>query len=197
MIRVFPLFLCASLAVSSPVFAGGDHGDHDHHSQKKHVIAALSDEIRVEFMEGAGMGLARAAELNGWPGPLHVLEMAKDLGINADQKARISAIRENMKIQAQALGAEIVHLEYKLDQAFRSELIDREPAFELVREIGAKMGELRVVHLHAHMRTRDVLSLEQIAEYNHLRGYTDADHTHDDSHSHSHSDGQGTHSHGD
>ena len=35
-----------------------------------------------------GMGLALAAELNGYPGPAHVIELAKSLGLSEPQRAK-------------------------------------------------------------------------------------------------------------
>ena len=41
-------------------------------------LKALSSEELADLKAGRGMGLALAGELNGYPGPKHVLELAKD-----------------------------------------------------------------------------------------------------------------------
>jgi hypothetical protein len=55
-------------------------------------IKALSDEDIDALRKGEGMGLAKAAELNGYPGPAHVRALAKQLRLSDDQLARIAAI---------------------------------------------------------------------------------------------------------
>jgi hypothetical protein len=42
-------------------------------------IKALSEQQVADLTAGRGMGLALAAELNGYPGPFHVLELADKL----------------------------------------------------------------------------------------------------------------------
>ena len=39
-------------------------------------IKSLSQDDQSALLAGRGMGLARPAELNGYPGPAHVLELA-------------------------------------------------------------------------------------------------------------------------
>ena len=38
------------------------------------------------------MSLALAAELNGYPGPLHVLELADRLGLSAEQRGKVQQL---------------------------------------------------------------------------------------------------------
>ena len=54
-------------------------------------IKALSDQQIADLKAGRGMGLALAAELNGYPGPLHVLELADKLDLSAEQRTACSA----------------------------------------------------------------------------------------------------------
>ena len=44
------------------------------------AIKALSDEQIAQLRAGKGMALALAAELNGYPGPLHALDLAEQNG---------------------------------------------------------------------------------------------------------------------
>jgi hypothetical protein len=53
--------------------------------QERRSIKALSDNEVRDLAEGRGMGLARAAELNSFPGPMHVLELANELGLSEAQ----------------------------------------------------------------------------------------------------------------
>ena len=45
----------------------------------------------ADLKAGRGMGLALAAELNGYPGPSHVLELADKLKLSAEDKAALVA----------------------------------------------------------------------------------------------------------
>ena len=49
-------------------------------------IKALSEQQVADLKAGRGMGLALPAELNGYPAPIHVLELSDQLGPSADQK---------------------------------------------------------------------------------------------------------------
>jgi hypothetical protein len=46
--------------------------------------------------------------------------------------------------------------------------------------IAALQGELRAIHLAAHLTTRAILSESQIIRYNELRGYTESTIKHQD-----------------
>ena len=53
-------------------------------------MKALSAEQIADLRAGRGMGLALAAELNGFPGPVHALELAVPLGC-LNRKSQLSA----------------------------------------------------------------------------------------------------------
>src|SRR6516225_6779442 len=72
------------------------------------TIKALSDQQIADLKAGRGMGLAMAAELNGYPGPIHVLELSEQLALSADQKARVEALFKSMKMEAVPLGAKLL-----------------------------------------------------------------------------------------
>jgi Spy/CpxP family protein refolding chaperone len=118
------------------------------------------------------MGLARAAELNGYPGPAHVLEAARagKIDLYAEQREAIDRIHTAMKAKARALGREILAQEASLEAGFRTgHVVDAELARQ-VEEIGRKAAELRLTHLRAHVLTAAILRPEQIEEYYQFRG---------------------------
>jgi Spy/CpxP family protein refolding chaperone len=139
--------------------------------QQTRSIKALSPQDIDELRNGAGMGLAKAAELNGYPGPLHVLALAKELRLAPDQVRQVNDIRERMSATAKALGDEIIDREQELDQLFAQGQISPERLSAETAAISALQGRLRSVHLAAHLQTRDVLTPEQLAGYWQLRGY--------------------------
>src|SRR5205814_7458023 len=63
-------------------------------------IKALSDQQIADLQAGRGMGLALAAELNGYPGPSHVIELADKLELSADQRRRVQRLFDSMKAEA-------------------------------------------------------------------------------------------------
>ena len=78
-----------TLAFASPAFA--QHGQHGQHGapyagQQQRQIKALSEQQVADLRAGRGMGLALAGELNGYPGPLHVIELADRLQLGDDQR---------------------------------------------------------------------------------------------------------------
>ena len=53
--------------------------------QERNDISALAPQDVNALLAGQGMGLAKAAELNGYPGPLHVIELAGPLSLTSEQ----------------------------------------------------------------------------------------------------------------
>lgn len=148
---------------------------HEHHSayadQPSSGIAGLSpDEVR-QLENGEGMGLARPAELNHYPGPKHVLEAADELDLTAEQRAAATAIFDRMKKNARSIGAEIIEKEAVLSRRFEHQHIDEESLRKLTSEIGQLRADLRYTHLEAHLEMVKIMSKAQIEKYDALRGY--------------------------
>jgi Spy/CpxP family protein refolding chaperone len=119
------------------------------------------------------MGFAKAAELNGYPGPKHVLDLALQLNLTETQRQQVQSIFDRMSAAAKPLGAELVERERLLDQLFQSGEITPERLATETEVIAELQGRLRWVHLTAHLETRALLNPDQIALYEQLRGYGD------------------------
>ena len=142
--------------------------------EERREIKALSPGQVAQLLDGAGMGLAKAAELNGVPGPRHVLDMADQLELTDAQRAEIDRIEDRMHEAAVRLGREILELEEALDWLFVVGSADPSEVEHLARRIGQRSGLLRAVHLLAHLETDVVLRPAQIRRYGALRGYEDS-----------------------
>ncbi|MGQ0509992.1 MAG: Spy/CpxP family protein refolding chaperone [Betaproteobacteria bacterium] len=138
---------------------------------KDREIKALSPEQVQQYQAGAGMGYAMPAELNRFPGPMHVLELADKLLLTPDQRAKTQALMDAHKAEARVIGAKRVESERALESLFRSGKVDEAALAKHVRDAAALEGEFRLAHLETHRRTRVLLTEEQVARYVKLRGY--------------------------
>jgi hypothetical protein len=168
------------LLVVSLLAASAAHAQHHggYAGQQDRAIKALSEDETRQYLAGAGMGYARAAELNGYPGPMHVLELADKLELSADQRAATQKLMELHKAEARAIGAKRVAAEKSLDELFKTGAADQQRLAEAVRVTAQIEGEYRLSHLDTHRQMRAMLSDHQLARYNVLRGYTKAKHSH-------------------
>jgi Spy/CpxP family protein refolding chaperone len=135
------------------------------------VIKALSDQQVVDLRAGKGMSLALPAELNGYPGPAHTLELAEALKLTAEQRMRTEALFKQMQQQAKVAGEKVIAAETALDGLFKSRQADAEGLKSATTEAAIAQGQLRETHLRYHLAMLDVLSADQVAAYNRLRGY--------------------------
>lgn len=134
-------------------------------------IATLSESDIADLEAGRGWGFALAAELNGYPGPVHVLELAEDLNLSDDQIARMELIFLEMREEAVARGADFISAERALHAAFARGGLDATELAALVNAAGQARADLRFLHLSSHLQKLDVLSMEQVDRYNIMRGY--------------------------
>ena len=134
-------------------------------------IKALSEQQVADLKAGRGMGLALPAELNGYPGPSHVLELSDKLALSEDQRSRIRSLFDAMTAEAKPLGAKLLEQEAALDRQFAGRSITESSLKEAVAGIGATQAELRATHLKYHLQTVQILSEHQIRQYASLRGY--------------------------
>ncbi|MCB1008654.1 MAG: periplasmic heavy metal sensor [Acidobacteria bacterium] len=164
--RLLPILLGAALSSAALAQTASPYV-----GEQERAIKALSPERQEGLLAGAGLGYAKAAELNGHPGPKHVLEFAQALGLTPEQRHAVEESFDRMRVAAQALGAGLVAAEEQLDRRFAHRHLDAEKLSELTTRIGELEGRLRYVHLVAHLETDALLTAEQRARYAELRGY--------------------------
>jgi len=143
--------------------------------EEKREIKSLSATDIEELQNGKGWGLAKAAELNGVPGPAHLLEMKEEIDLNAEQVREIEDIYRKMKQEAVPLGLELIELERELNNHFANRTITDEILHQVLQKISDVHRQLRYAHLSTHLKTPDILHSEQIILYNKLRGYSPGD----------------------
>jgi hypothetical protein len=151
--------------------AHGQHSTTPYAGLHERDIKALDEKQLADLKNGRGMGLALAAELNGYPGPLHVLELKDQLLLTADQQRRFQQLFDSMKAEAIAVGEELISNERALDRRFSEGGMTPETLAALTARIGQTQGQLRAVHLKYHLTSAELLSSEQRQRYAHLRGY--------------------------
>lgn len=134
-------------------------------------VKALSEQQIADLKEGRGIGMALAAELNGYPGPSHVLELAAKLELKPDQISAVRRLFESMKRESIPLGARLIEQERDLDRLFASRSITPESLRAATIAVALTHGELRETHLKYHLSTTALLDPGQMQRYVSLRGY--------------------------
>ena len=134
-------------------------------------IKALSDQQVADLKAGRGMGLALAAELNGYPGPSHLLELAVQLGLSDPQKTRIQGLFEAMKAETIPIGERLISEEKALDTLFVTHTATVDAIAAATAAIGDTQARLRAAHLKYHLSTVELLQPAQLQRYAELRGY--------------------------
>lgn len=181
--------LAAALMSATPALAEGESprgatlAASPYAGHQMREIKSLSAADIEELERGGGWGLALAAELNGVPGPAHLLELRHELKLDADQVTRLTAIRHDMRRAAIAEGRRLIAAERDLSEAFASGLPTVEDLGRLTRAVGEARAALQEVHLKAHLETPALLTAEQLRIYVMLRGYGHADRSEPQQHS--------------
>ena len=166
--KVFMVFV---LLIFIPFISFAQSRHSPYAGQEKRKIKALSSEDIEGYLKGRGMGFAKAAELNHYPGPKHVLDLVEELHLSKDQLDRTKETYDEMHKDAVSIGRQIVEKERVLDNSFANQEIDEKNLLEISVELGSLQGELRAVHLKAHLKMRKILSSHQVDKYDELRGY--------------------------
>ncbi len=163
------MLVVVMVGVVSTASAQHQHSPYAHEQSAE--VPSLTPEELQQLRDGEGMGLAKPAELNHFPGPKHVLELAGELGLSIEQIVRTEAIFADMQAQARELGGRIIEAERHLNMRFSNAHIDEAALREATGAIAALYGQLRFTHLRAHLSVTELLTAEQIAAYDRLRGY--------------------------
>jgi Spy/CpxP family protein refolding chaperone len=134
-------------------------------------VKALTDQQIADIRAGRGMSLALPAELNGYPGPIHVLELGDQLGLTGEQRTRVQDLHAAMRTETVPLGERLIAQETELDRLFATKSVTPASLQATTAAIGSTQGALRGAHLHYHLSTMEVLTPEQVHKYGELRGY--------------------------
>jgi proteasome assembly chaperone (PAC2) family protein len=135
-------------------------------------IKALSEQQIADLKAGRGMGLALAAELNGYPGPAHVLELAQSLALTEAQNAKVQELFAAMTAETVPIGEKMIAQEANLEREFAGKTITEASLTAAMQAIGTTQAALRAAHLKYHLATAKVLSATQVQRYAELRGYS-------------------------
>lgn len=171
--RLIAFAALAALSGSAHAQHGGHGPASPYAGEEVRAIKSLSADDIAELRRGGGWGLAKAAELNGVPGPAHLLELKDAILLSDDQVAAISDIFATMKADAIAEGERLIAHEQALEDAFRSRSVTPDSLRRMLAKIEGSRSALRYIHLAAHLRTSALLTDDQIARYVALRGYDD------------------------
>jgi Spy/CpxP family protein refolding chaperone len=134
-------------------------------------VKTLTTERQEGLKRGQGLGYALVAELNGFPGPLHVLELADQLELSAEQKTQTRVIYDRMRKEAIAAGEALIAAESHLDRLFQSKQVSYARVEAQTAVAAAQEARLRAIHLNAHVAMMEVLTQPQVESYGRLRGY--------------------------
>ena len=177
MLKQFVLSFAMVLLFSVFVFAQEKH-QMNHNNHKSPYISEINNDIKTltneelnQLLSGEGMGMAKAGELNNYPGPKHVLDLSFQLKLTKDQIEKTSALFNSMQTEAKKIGLLIIKEEKELDSIFKTNNADEKLIKSKITEIAKLKGKLRFVHLDAHLKQRNILTVEQVNSYNRLRGY--------------------------
>ncbi|MCK1652661.1 hypothetical protein IVA88_14595 [Bradyrhizobium sp. 149] len=176
------LLLAATLIVSCNV--AGAQSSQPYAGLEHRPIKALSHQQIDDLRAGRGMGLALAAELNGYPGPSHVLEFGDRLDLTADQRIQVQRLFDAMKQEAVPLGNKLVEQETELDRLFSARVVTSESLKATLVAISETQALLRESHLKYHLSTAALLDQSQMRRYAELRGYQRPDSSEGQKHHH-------------
>jgi Spy/CpxP family protein refolding chaperone len=164
----------AVVLLSNAAFATEQHPHHTtspYAEETGRQIKSLSEADIDELMRGGGWGLAKPAELNGYPGPSHLLSMKDEIGLTEEQVGRVQSIFDDMQRRAIQEGQTFVAAERGLDAVFKDRSVAESQLPALIDNAEESRSRLRMIHLSAHLEVTAILTAEQIAKYNELRGY--------------------------
>lgn len=168
------LIILATLIIAGSAQASDKHHGHSskYAGQENRGLKSLSTSDIEELRRGGGWGLAKSAELNGVPGPAHLLELRNEIPLQERQVSEITDLYNQMKSKAVEQGKILIALERQLERHFQERTIDDKVLRSLLSGIAEAQRKLRYIHLATHLKTPMILTQAQIKRYNVLRGYS-------------------------
>ena len=160
-----------AVAILLPILSVHGADPSPYSGEEQRDIKSMSTAEIEALRRGDGMGFAKAAELNRYPGPRHVLELADELELSSSQREKTEQLFAAMQADAAMLGEQLIAAEAALDRLFDSGAVDATVLESQLVAIGNLRARLRFVHLNAHLRQKEILNPHQVGRYVALRGY--------------------------
>ena len=168
---VLSFTLAAGLAGVAFAQGSAHHGAHGapgstpHHALAQTCEGAFEENVR----DGRGFGMAFVADQQGYPGPLHVLELKDRLRLSRDQEARAEGLLAAMYAESRPKSSRLLEAEAKLRRLFAANRPDEAAVRTAVGEVETARADVRLVHLLFHLKMRDALTDEQRRIYQDAR----------------------------
>jgi len=167
--RYVMLGVVVGIAITTAAAASAQHGHGGAGAEGHQMAQACATEFEKVVGDGRGFGLAFAADQNGYPGPMHVLELRDRLKLTADQEAKARDLMHAMFAESRPKSVRLLEAEAKLRRLFAERAADEAAVRAAVAEVERARSEVRLVHLLAHLKTRDLLSEDQRRLYHEAR----------------------------
>jgi len=159
-------------AAAAVAWAQHGHGGAGGHTEGHQVAQACASEFEKVVGDGRGFGLAFAADQNGYPGPMHVLELRDRLTLTTDQEAKARELMHAMLAESRPKSARLLDAEARLRRLFADRAADEAAVRAAVADVERARSEVRLVHLLTHLKTRDLLTEAQRRTYHEARWAT-------------------------
>jgi Spy/CpxP family protein refolding chaperone len=167
--------LSATMVVTLAAAAGAQHAGHGAASghapgvEGHRFAQGCAEEFDRGVAAGRGFGMAFAADQNGYPGPMHVLELRERLGLTPEQVTKAEALMRGMLDDARPRSARLLEAEARLRRLFADAVADEATVRAAAIEVERARSEVRFVHLLTHLRMRDLLTEPQRRLYHEAR----------------------------
>ncbi|MBC7939883.1 MAG: periplasmic heavy metal sensor [Chitinophagaceae bacterium] len=163
--------LLATLGLALTTTFGARAQTSPYAGEQQRAIKALDMREVAALRQGQGLGYAKAAELNGYPGPMHTLELAEPLQLSTEQRAATQRLMAEHKARARELGEAVVQAEAELDKLFAERQATPANVREATQRVASLQAQLRAEHLNTHLAQTALMSPAQALRYTDLRGY--------------------------
>lgn len=169
LVRTAAVVVALAGLVGDAAVTWSQHGAGGDHARGHQAAQACATEFEQVVGEGRGFGMAFAADQNGYPGPMHVLELKDRLKLTADQAATAPRLMHAMFAESRPKGRRLLEAEAKLRRLFAERAADDAAVRAAVGEVERARSEVRLVHLLTHLKTRDLLTEDQRRIYHEAR----------------------------
>src|SRR5262249_1662304 len=163
-------WVAIGIVLAATTWAGAQHRHDGGQNSEPHLAAQqCSKQFESVVADGRGFGLAFVADQEGYPGPLHVLELKDRLRLHPDQERAMHRMMDAMFAESKPAAARLLAAERRLRSLFATATADEPSVRAAVADVERAHTELRLAHLLTHLTPRDQLTQEQARLYHAAR----------------------------